>query len=220
MKFDTTLKTLVLAATTAVVISTPAQATLVARDIANYGVAGVTDAFYDTDLNITWLRDANINGQMTFDTAKSWADQLVIGAFSDWRLPTSVSYLHPNDPICTSYNCIESEMGHLFYTELGSTAPHFVNTGSFLNVGSSGYWSGTEKVVSSGSSRQAFAFTTQSGSQYTAGIGERYLAMAVHQGDVLAVTTVPEPETYALLLAGLGMIGGITRRRAQKNTTI
>jgi len=35
------------------------------------------------------------------------------------------------------------------------------------------------------------------------------------QGDVLtfSVTAVPEPETYAMLLAGLGLMGGIARRR-------
>ncbi|MEO6278633.1 MAG: PEPxxWA-CTERM sorting domain-containing protein [Roseateles sp.] len=31
--------------------------------------------------------------------------------------------------------------------------------------------------------------------------------------DVLAVTAVPEPESYALMLAGLAVVGGITRRR-------
>jgi hypothetical protein len=30
------------------------------------------------------------------------------------------------------------------------------------------------------------------------------------------VATVPEPETYAMLLAGIGLIGGIARRHKQK----
>jgi len=34
----------------------------------------------------------------------------------------------------------------------------------------------------------------------------------------IAVAAVPEPETYAMLLAGLGVIGGIARRRAQRET--
>ena len=33
------------------------------------------------------------------------------------------------------------------------------------------------------------------------------------------VTAVPEPETYAMMLAGLGMMGAIARRRKQKTTT-
>lgn len=32
---------------------------------------------------------------------------------------------------------------------------------------------------------------------------------------VLTVTAVPEPGTYAMLLAGLGLMGGIARRRKQ-----
>lgn len=38
------------------------------------------------------------------------------------------------------------------------------------------------------------------------------------QGDVLSfsVTAVPEPETYAMLLAGLALMGGIARRRTNK----
>ena len=31
----------------------------------------------------------------------------------------------------------------------------------------------------------------------------------------LSVTAVPEPETYAMLLAGLGLLGGMVRRRRQ-----
>ena len=31
--------------------------------------------------------------------------------------------------------------------------------------------------------------------------------------DNIAVTPVPEPETYALMLAGLGLLGGLARRR-------
>ncbi len=34
--------------------------------------------------------------------------------------------------------------------------------------------------------------------------------------DVLAVTAVPEPETYAMFLAGLGLMGAVARRRKQQ----
>ena len=37
----------------------------------------------------------------------------------------------------------------------------------------------------------------------------------IYSGE-LTVTAVPEPETYAMLLAGLGLMGGIARRRANK----
>jgi hypothetical protein len=35
---------------------------------------------------------------------------------------------------------------------------------------------------------------------------------------VWAVTAVPEPETYAMFLAGLGLIGGISIRRKSKSS--
>jgi len=36
--------------------------------------------------------------------------------------------------------------------------------------------------------------------------------------DNVSVTAVPEPESYALMLAGLGMMAGIARRRGNSNT--
>jgi probable HAF family extracellular repeat protein len=38
-----------------------------------------------------------------------------------------------------------------------------------------------------------------------------------NNGQVIAVGTVPEPETYALMLAGLGLVGLMTRRKKAKN---
>lgn len=37
--------------------------------------------------------------------------------------------------------------------------------------------------------------------------------------DNVVVTAVPEPETYALMLAGLGLVGAIARRRNQRKTS-
>src|ERR1700693_2381010 len=77
----------------------------------------------DTDLNITWLADANYaktngydtDGLMTWADAQSWITSLNTAnylGFNDWRLPTT-------SVTCFGYNCTGSEMGHLFYNELG-----------------------------------------------------------------------------------------------------
>ncbi len=70
-------------------------------------------ALYDTDLNITWAANANINGSMTWNDAMTWVAGLTISGISGWRLPTSDT--------CFGFNCTSSEMGHLFYTELVGT---------------------------------------------------------------------------------------------------
>ncbi len=84
-----------------------------------------------------FLKDSNGNysGQMNWWGAVAWADQMVYFdsirgvSFDDWRLPVT---LMP-DTACTDldntprtdslgYNCSGSELGHLFYSELGGTA--------------------------------------------------------------------------------------------------
>lgn len=108
-----------------------AQAALQDRDL--HGDT-VTDAFYNTDLNITWLRDANVNGTMNWATAVGWADTYSFGGYTDWRLPTSDT--------CVNMNCTGSEMGHLWCSELGNSAGQMTNTGDFQNLQSDFYWSG------------------------------------------------------------------------------
>lgn len=57
---------------------------------------------YDSDLQITWVQNANlatgsvyddgastVDGRMSWINAKAWAENLVYGGFSDWRLPTT-----------------------------------------------------------------------------------------------------------------------------------
>ncbi len=160
----------------------------------------VVDAFYDTDLDITWLRDANVNGLMDWDTAVAWAADFSFGGYSGWRLPTSDE--------CSGYNCTGSEMGHLWYVELGNPAGSLTNTGGFQNLQSYRYWSGTE-VASSPDLAWRFYTTIGWQGSYVKS-GSNY-AMAVRPGDV---PVVPEPQTYALMLAGLTALALARRRRS------
>ena len=50
-------------------------------------------AFYDTDLDISWLADANMNGEQTWQTQMTWADNLIIAGTDGWRL-SSVGELY------------------------------------------------------------------------------------------------------------------------------
>jgi hypothetical protein len=47
---------------------------------------------YDTDLDITWLQNANYAGTtMYWDEASQWAQDLVYQGYNDWRLPSALN---------------------------------------------------------------------------------------------------------------------------------
>lgn len=185
---------------TALLLGGAAQAALQDRDLDG---DTVVDAFYDTDLDITWLRDANVNGPTTWDPAVAWADGFSFAGFNDWRLPT-------NDG-CINFNCTGSEMGHLWYVELGNMAGAMTNTGGFQNLVSDRYWSSTDGVPN-----PAYAdwFDMSNGGQQSSNkyVAVQY-AMAVTNGDV---GMVPEPGTYALMLVGLAAVGTMVRQHARR----
>ena len=91
----------VLGATLAQAAAVPGQgtweSTLQARELDGNPLNG-PEAFYDTALDITWLRDANANGPMRWNegnSAYAWATALVVGGIGGWRLPTMVDTGEP-----------------------------------------------------------------------------------------------------------------------------
>ncbi|HJV64042.1 MAG TPA: PEP-CTERM sorting domain-containing protein [Albitalea sp.] len=58
-----------------------------------------------------------------------------------------------------------------------------------------------------------FAPVTATAFAITAVGGDGYFAVSEFQADGRVVPGVPEPETYALMLAGLGVVGWMARRR-------
>jgi hypothetical protein len=67
---------------------------------------------YDTDLQLTWLKDAGMGGLRNWYDALDWADKLVFAEFDNWRLPIAVP--NPEGQNITTYNMTESELGHLY----------------------------------------------------------------------------------------------------------
>ena len=161
---------------------------------------------YDSHLNLTWLADANYSqtsgynttGLMTWNAAEKWVDQLNAGGSSDWHLPTT------------------DEFSHLFYDELDGVVNNRIydihnnaNFALFSNIQSgvfqdgSRYWTATP--TSDVATHSTFSF--KNGLDFTDnGSVGRY---------AIAVSAVPEPETYALLLVGLGVVSLVARRRKQ-----
>jgi hypothetical protein len=229
----------------AALASSSAHAALQGRDL--NGSAGSFEAYYDTELDITWLADANYaktsgydaDGLMTWAAANTWAAQLSFTnpltseTLDDWRLPTTTDTgaagcNFANSGTDCGYNVdpASSEMAHLYFVTLGNQSyrtttgavsgayagganPNSTldNVGPFTNFQSNYYWSGTEYAPNPS---YAWVFYTDFGSQSINGKSNSFYALAVSPGDVAAV---PEAETYALMLAGLGLIGWRARRR-------
>ncbi|MCV2360005.1 FxDxF family PEP-CTERM protein [Paucibacter sp. TC2R-5] len=143
---------------------------------------------YDPNKHLIWLKDWNLNGSNSWATQKSWAEGLTFAGSSDWELPTIYQYIE----LRTAYG------GNL----TSNTLP-FKNVQSYY-WSSTGYGSGTAN---------AWNFGTTGDFQYGFSKNGNFAAVAVRTGDVSA--PVPEPETYAMLLAGLGALAVVARRRAR-----
>lgn len=149
-------------------------------------------AVYDTDLNISWLKDANYSqtsgydadGRMTWQAANTWAASLNIGGYTGWRLPTALN-ADGSGPCGPAYNCTGSELGHLFYTEGGLTSSQNINASTvlksfFSNMQNSDYWSGTEYAPNP---NNAWNFNTDNGNQNNDNKDNNNYAWAVRSGD-------------------------------------
>jgi len=151
-----------------------ANATLITIGTAQFGGTGTAyNLIWDDDNNgnsVVWLDytheranwtdqvgwAAGLNGVLTYDIDPGFT--VDFGANS-WRLPSTVDgpwVLGHNGTTTAGYNITSSEMGHLFYTELGNLGQYnstngglqagygLVKTGDFNNLVNSWYWYGTE----------------------------------------------------------------------------
>ena len=172
-------------------------------------------AVYDTDFNITWLANANAaNGTMNWQAAKDWATGLNVGGYTGWRLPTALN-ADGSGPCALGWNCTNSELGHLFYTEGGLTQGQNITSSAvlsniFSNMQNSVYWSGTEFAPSP---TNAWYFNTVNGYQDIDSKGVNHYAWAVRSGDV-GGSSVPEPGIIGLL--GIGALAWVGTRQKRR----
>jgi len=182
------------------------NANLVSQIItANNGVIHDTPNFFDNGTHTLTSSDFfTTTGTMTWWGAQAWANNLSLGGYTDWSLPTTV-------PAVEGYNQTGSQMGDLFYNQLGGVAgnsiatTHNDNYNLFTNV-QHVYWSGSEYAPFP---NDAWTFFPTDGYGYQ-GFSVKYpqiwsiptYAWAVRSGDVAAV-----PVPGAFWLFGSAMVG-------------
>lgn len=165
---------------------------------------------WDSGQGLTWLKDTNWAWNsgyqasfMTWNQAMTWADQLVVTyngqIYDNWRLPkiSEMDYLRANYtsnayPIGTGFTTVPNQV----------TDPGPFLVGRFIEQATADAWAWDEVSTERAKYMDMDAFHS------AAGFDADKSTTMLTWGAVM----VPEPETYALMLAGLGLVGFMTRR--------
>jgi len=215
------MKKLILVLALVFCVSGVAQATLIDMGTDSLG----NKLIYDKDYDITWYDFTYYSAG--WDDAVDWANNLIVDlgdgvTIDDWRLPTAYN---PDGSVSDfGYNVTGSEMGHLYYTELGNLgfkAPNgtypqpgwdLKETGPFENLelgAGYGYWTGEDNAPAQGQWAivDVWFFYPLYGKHDGSHKWDEYQALAVYSGkiEISAGDPVPEPSTMVLL--GLGLAG-------------
>jgi len=198
---------MVLAITTVLVFSVSGHADLYNRGTDSLG----NQLIYDSDLNITWYDYTREPDYQDYHMGWAFALDIDFGGthYTDWRLPACLS--EDGSRLSTSSTCTNSEMSHLYYSELGNTAGELTSTGPFQNLIPLGYWSGTSYTDYSA---WAWGFSFSNGAQGYMPVSIDDNAIAVRTGDV---SVVPEPVSSVMFfLGGIMLAGRSYMRRKMK----
>ena len=161
---------------------------------------------YDDVLDLCWLQDVGTSGPRNWGDAVAWAEDLVFGGHTDWRL-ARMSSTSPTQSItfCTSTNeeaCRTSgnELGYMFFHNLTGDFPKTGNQGPFTDIPEF-IWSGTEF-----SAVFAWFFVANGGGQLFVDKDLQLFGWAVRPGQCRAAPGRPEP-IPAVGAWGLGVLG-------------
>ena len=194
---------------------------------------------YDTVLDITWLQDASFgagssfddadpfypedvtDGKMSWSNAVAWADSLIIGGATNWRLPSMDKNGDQetlgmdgiiNCAVSTELECRDNEMGYMFFYNLNGVIDESYSgtEGPFINFNYTS-WSSTVLLIDPtwiwGYVFGGVPFDTINAPTDGVYIG----AWAVHDGDVAteysltAVTRVPFPP-FTIIALGFSIL--------------
>lgn len=205
--------------------------------------------------SVVWLdyRNPSYNASYVSATDNNWAKQMTwasglgneISSYNidpkynitwndndPWRLPTTLDgpFDFNNNYDGTGYggfNITYSELGHLFYTELGNkgylrvdgtavpvSEQGIKNSGDFHNFGDAAYWSSTKSSVYTDS---AWLFGMDNGfeniGQFNPGGNDNVSGIALRTAQVSTTSPVPEPATMLLFGISLAGLAGVRWRK-------
>lgn len=115
---------------------------------------------------LMWMQDANYaktsgfdaDGMISWVAAVNWSGSMNFAGHTGWRLPRASE----NTAGSGGYSS-QSEMGDLYYNELGNTAGNFENTGPFINI--MDYWYWTNTLFEDPATAMVFSFRDIAGSE-------------------------------------------------------
>lgn len=189
-------------------LAEPAQAAFLGRDASGAASLSCTATgpgkctyFYDTTLNITILNNWNIGaGFWSASAAPGSAQALAASAgqaasgLLGWVLPTGDGGESPGTQ--NQFKSIWNGVGGSF----AGLSSHFDGTQS------TNYWSSSARLPGG-----AWEISVSTGSQAPFNPTVARFAVAILPGDVAAA--IPEPQTYGMMLLGLGAVAFAARRR-------
>jgi hypothetical protein len=176
---------------------------------------GTVDAWYDTSTNLTWLASAQ---ELTYAEGVSYIAGLDVSGVAGWAWANQLQ-------VSTMYHV---DLGNV---DVPPGLAGWKNTGPFIGLENGGegtssgwFWTGAPLVPvgpPGAFTSKVFAADSLGVFIYDQPSTSHYNVWAVRAGDV-PVAAVPEPETYALMLAGLALIASRhrkvrTRRPAQSS---
>jgi hypothetical protein len=202
-------------------------------------VTSLPSSSYAPTGNYTLSQDDFVDGYVSWYGAVAFVNYLnsiQYGGSSRWQLPAAMVLDSSNcvpdigSSVC-GYDAIfqgngaaaGNELAELYFHELGGRSRQFINgmlypgtgmpqTNTFDNEEYNPAFATSTEVATNGNLN--YYFDTRNGMQlsYLKGGADLYYAWAITPG---FITAVPEPESLGMLMAGLGMISLIQRRKGR-----